>query len=43
MANQTQKTSYIDNDIYSKIETLMTKKERPFNYILNELLKKGLE
>lgn len=43
MAKQTQKTSYIDNDIYGKIETLMTKKDRPFNYILNELLRKGLK
>ena len=43
MAKQTQKTSYIDNDVYGKMETLMTNQDRPFNYILNELLRKGLK
>lgn len=43
MAKPVQKTSYIDSDIDGKIETLMTKNNRSYNYILNELLRKGLK
>ena len=43
MAKQTQKTSYIDDDIYSKIKKEMVKRDRSFNYILNDLLRKQLK
>lgn len=43
MSKQTQKTTYIDNDSYEAIEKLMDKNDRPYNYVVNELIKKGLK